>query len=117
MAQQKKDRDPFQTERQTNARAALRVLLALYLAYIIYKLVRGRLSGDLDIGLPLYYTALVIFVAAELAIAAFTVKRWRAGRKAVDEAWERARETPSEDAPSAPVPEDPETPADPEDGP
>ena len=31
------DRTPFQMEKNNSARAALRVLLALYLAYVIYQ--------------------------------------------------------------------------------
>lgn len=95
------DRDPFQMERQTNARSALRVLLALYLAYVIYKLVRGYFDGDLGMSMPLYYLALVVFVAAEIAIIAFTVKRWKENREKISQAWERA-------AAEAPAPEDPE---------
>ena len=92
------DRDPFQMERQTNARAALRVLLALYLAYVIYKLIRGYFAGDLGMSMPLYYAALVVFVAAEIAILAFTVRRWKQGQKKIDQAWaDRAEE--SEDEP------------------
>ena len=105
MAEKKRpeDRDPFQMERQSNARAALRVLLALYLAYIIYKLVRGYFAGDLGMSMPLYYTALVVFVAAEIAILAFTVRRWRQSRERIDRAWEdRAAEVPAEDAPGDP---------------
>ena len=105
MAEKKRpeDRDPFQMERQSNARAALRVLLALYLAYIIYKLVRGYFAGDLGMSMPLYYTALVIFVAAEIAILAFTVRRWRQSREKIDRAWEdRAAEVPAEEDPGDP---------------
>ena len=97
---QQDDRDPFQMERQSNARAALRVLLALYLAYVIYKLVRGYFAGDLGMPIPVYYAVLVIFVAAELAILAFTLKRWRESRERIDRAWERrAAEDPDGEAP------------------
>ncbi len=94
--QRQDDRDPFQMERQTNARAALRVLLALYLAYVIYKLIRGYFAGDLGMSMPLYFTALVIFVAAEIAILAFTVRRWRQGQKRIDRAWADREEEPED---------------------
>ena len=111
---QEDDRDPFQVERQTNARSALRVLLALYLAYVIYKLIRGYFAGDLGMPMPVYYAALVIFVAAEIAILAFTVRRWKENREKIDRAWARqAAEEP--DAPA--VPEDPEGPDGSEDAP
>ena len=81
---QEDDRDPFQMERQTNARAALRVLLALYL-------------------LPVYYAALVVFVAAEILILAFTVRRWKQGQKKIDRAWEdRAEPEPLQPADDPP---------------
>ena len=100
---QEDDRDPFQMERQTNARAALRVLLALYLAYIIYKLIRGYFAGDLGMPLPVYYAALVVFVAAEILILAFTVRRWKQGQKKIDRAWEDRAEPeplrPADDPP------------------
>ena len=86
---QRDDRDPFQVERQTNARSALRVLLALYLAYVIYKLIRGYFAGGLGMPMPLYYAALVVFIAAEIAILAFTVRRWKQNREKIDRAWER----------------------------
>ena len=89
------DRDPFQVERQTNARSALRVLLALYLAYVIYKLIRGYFAGDLGMPMPVYYAALVVFIAAEIAILAFTLRRWRENREKIDRAWARqAAEAP-----------------------
>lgn len=111
---QEDDRDPFQVERQTNARAALRVLLALYLAYVIYKLIRGYFAGDLGIPMPLYYLVLVIFVAAEIAILAFTLRRWKQSRETIDRAWERqAAKPPEAGAGISP----PETPDDPEDAP
>ena len=98
------DRDPFQMERQTNARAALRVLLALYLAYVIYKLIRGYFAGDLGMSMPLYYAALVVFVAAEIAILAFTVRRGKQGQKKIDQAWADRAEEP--ESPSGTEPED-----------
>ena len=123
---QEDDRDPFQVERQTNARSALRVLLALYLAYVIYKLIRGYFAGDLGMPMPVYYAALVIFVAAEIAILAFTVRRWKENREKIDRAWARqAAEAPDPETeirpaeePDAPaVPEDPEGPDGTEDAP
>lgn len=92
---QEDDRDPFQVERQTNARSALRVLLALYLAYVIYKLIRGYFAGDLGMPMPLYYAALVVFVAAEIAILAFTLRRWKENREKIDRAWARQAAEPA----------------------
>ena len=112
---QRDDRDPFQVERQTNARSALRVLLALYLAYVIYKLIRGYFAGDLGMPMPLYYAALVIFIAAEIAIAAFSLRRWRENREKIDRAWERQAAETSASAPEAGGPEEPEQSADPAD--
>ena len=88
------DRTPFQMEKQVNARAALRVLLALYLAYVIYQLIKGYFAGDLGMSMPLFYTALVIFIAAEIAILAFALRRWKQGRERVDKAWEDQAEKP-----------------------
>lgn len=106
---QEDDRDPFQVERQTNARAALRVLLALYLAYVIVKLVRGYFAGDLGMPMGVYYTALVIFVAAEFAIVAFTVRRWLQSREKIDRAWERqAAAAAREESAAEPDPDAPE---------
>ena len=104
------DRSPFQVERQSNARAALRVLLALYLAYVIYKLVRGYFAGDLGMPLPVYYAALVVFVAAEIAILAFTLRRWKQSREKIDRAWERqAAQAPGPEAVTGSAdPEEPE---------
>ena len=112
---QEDDRDPFQVERQTNARSALRVLLALYLAYVIYKLIRGYFAGDLGMPMPVYYAALVIFVAAEIAILAFTVRRWKENREKIDRAWARqAAEAPDPETEIRPA-EEPDAPAVPED--
>ena len=112
---QEDDRDPFQVERQTNARSALRVLLALYLAYVIYKLIRGYFAGDLGMPMPVYYAALVIFVAAEIAILAFTVRRWKENREKIDRAWARqAAEEPDPETEIRPA-EEPDAPAVPED--
>ena len=105
MAEKKRpeDRDPFQMERQSNARAALRVLLALYLAYVIYQLIKGYFAGDLGMPMPAFYAALIFFIAAEIAILAFTVRRWRQSREKIARAWEdRAAEAPAEEDPGDP---------------
>ena len=97
------DRTPFQMEKQVNARAALRVLLALYLAYVIYQLIKGYFAGDLGMSMPLFYTALVIFIAAEIAILAFALRRWKQGRERVEKAWEdQAEQSGPGDDPEGP---------------
>ncbi len=97
------DRTPFQMEKQNNARAALRVLLAIYLAYVIYQLIKGYFAGDLGMSMPLFYGALVFFIAAEIAILAFALRRWRQGRQRVEKAWEdRAPEGSGEGPEDAP---------------
>ena len=91
------DRTPFQMEKNNNARAALRVLLALYLAYVIYQLIKGYLAGDLGMPMPAFYAALVFFIAAEIAILAFALRRWKQGRERVEQAWQgRPPEEPAE---------------------
>ena len=82
------DRTPLQMEKNVNARAALRVLLALYLAYVIWQLIKGYLAGDLGMPLPAFYAALVFFIAAEIAIVAFAFRRWKQGREKVEQAWQ-----------------------------
>ena len=61
------DRTPLQMEKNVNARAALRVLLALYLAYVIWQLIKGYLAGDLGMPMPAFYAALVFFIAAVIS--------------------------------------------------
>ena len=93
------DRTPFQMEKNNNARAALRVLLALYLAYVIWQLIKGYLAGDLGMPLPAFYAALVFFIAAEIAILAFALRRWKQGRERVEQAWqEQPPEEPADDS-------------------
>ena len=86
---------PFQMEKNVNARAALRVLLAVYLAYVIWQLIKGYLAGDLGMPMPAFYAALVFFIAAEIAILAFALRRWKQGRERVEQAWQ---DRPPEDA-------------------
>ena len=97
------DRTPFQMEKNVNARAALRVLLALYLAYVICQLIKGYFAGDLGMPIPAFYAALVFFIAVEIAILAFALRRWKQGREKVEQAWQDR--SPEEAADS---PEDPE---------
>ena len=97
------DRTPFQMEKNVNARAALRVLLAVYLAYVIWQLIKGYLAGDLGMPMPAFYAALIFFIAAEIAIVAFALRRWKQGREKVEQAWQ---DRPPEEA--ADSPEDPE---------
>ena len=82
------DRTPLQMEKNVNARAALRVLLAVYLAYVIWQLIKGYLAGDLGMPMPAFYAALVFFIAAEIAIVAFALRRWKQGRAKVEQAWQ-----------------------------
>ena len=92
------DRTPLQMEKNVNARAALRVLLALYLAYVICQLIKGYFAGDLGMPMPAFYAALVFFIAAEIAILAFALRRWKQGREKVEQAWqEQPPEEPAED--------------------
>ena len=101
-------RDPFQMERQNNARAAMRVLLALYLAYVIYQLIKGYASGESGMSPPLFAGAILLFSVAEVAILAFSVKRWKRGKERVDQVWEeRESAAPQSQAASAEEPEDP----------
>ena len=96
------DRTPLQMEKNVNARAALRVLLALYLAYVIYQLIKGYFAGDLGMPMPAFYAALVFFIAAEIAILAFALRRWKQGREKVEQAWqEQPPEEPAEDTEDA----------------
>ena len=103
-------RDPFQMERQNNARAAMRVLLALYLAYVIYQLIKGYASGESGMSPPLFAGAILLFSVAEVAILAFSVKRWKRGKERVDQVWEERESeapAPEEAAIAAEEPEDP----------
>ena len=93
------DRTPFQMEKNNNARAALRVLLALYLAYVIWQLIKGYLAGDLGMPMPAFYAALVFFIAAEIAILAFALRRWKQGRERVEQAWQEQPPEESADSP------------------
>ncbi len=96
------DRTPLQMEKNVNARAALRVLLALYLAYVICQLIKGYFAGDLGMPMPAFYAALVFFIAAEIAILAFALRRWKQGREKVEQAWqEQSPEEPAEDTEDA----------------
>ena len=96
------DRTPLQMEKNVNARAALRVLLALYLAYVICQLIKGYFAGDLGMPMPAFYAALVFFIAAEIAILAFALRRWKQGREKVEQAWqEQPPEEPAEDTEDA----------------
>ena len=89
-------------EKNVNARAALRVLLALYLAYVICQLIKGYFAGDLGMPMPAFYAALVFFIAAEIAILAFALRRWKQGREKVEQAWqEQSPEEPAEDTEDA----------------
>ena len=85
--QRPEDQDPFQAERRINARAALRVLLALYLAYVIYQLVKAYQAGDSGMSLPVFAAAVLFFSAAEVVIFVFALKRWKRGRDQVEQAW------------------------------
>ncbi len=93
---EKDTRTPFQMERQNNARAALRLLLSLYLAYVIYQLIKGYVTGDSGMSLPLFAAAILFFTAAEAAILVFSLKRWNQGRKRVDQAWEDQADAPGD---------------------
>ena len=93
------DRTPLQMEKNVNARAALRVLLAVYLAYVIWQLIKGYLAGDLGMPMPAFYAALIFFIAAEIAILAFALRRWKQGRERVEQAWqEQPPEEPADDS-------------------
>ena len=62
----REEETPFQLERQNNVRAAIRLLVGFYIAYIIYKLVRGYAAGEAGMSLPAVCAVVVLFLAAEV---------------------------------------------------
>ena len=52
--------------------------------------------------MPAFYAALIFFIAAEIAILAFALRRWKQGREKVEQAWqEQPPEEPAEDTEDA----------------
>ena len=49
--------------------------------------------------MPAFYAALIFCIAAEIAILAFALRRWKQGRERVEQAWqEQPPEEPADDS-------------------
>lgn len=59
----------------------IRVLVVIYLAYIIYKLITGYLSGASTMSLPVLVLFVLFFAAAILVILAVSLRQWKRERQ------------------------------------
>lgn len=75
--------NPAQQEQKNNSRVTLRILLALYLAYLIYQLGQGYFREQ-D---PLLGIAALFFAAVEVAIVVDSLRRWVREQQHINELW------------------------------
>ena len=69
---EEKRKEPARREQRNNSRVTLRILLAVYLAYLIFQMVEGyRLEGD-----PILGIAALFFTVAEVVIVVGSLRRW-----------------------------------------
>ena len=70
--------------RQRNM-AALRAVVAAYLAYLGGSLLWDRLSGKSDMALWAVWVCGILFIAAGIGFGWYTWKRWQADKKKAEE--------------------------------
>ena len=91
---EEKRSEPARREQQNNSRVTLRILLALYLAYLIYQMVKGyRLEGD-----PILGIAALFFAVVEVVIVVGSLRRWLREQQRINELWANTAEEPDEDS-------------------
>ena len=80
----KKDRQEYDDQKWARAgtAAATRTLVALYIAWLGVKLIRGVVAGDTTMPPALGWIGGIVFIAAALAFGVYIWKRWRQDREA-----------------------------------
>ena len=58
--------------------ATLRAVVALYIAYLGYSIIRGVRDGSTTMSPALGWTAGIVFICAAAAVLIYSWKRWRA---------------------------------------
>ncbi len=81
-----------QRQQRNQLRMGIRVLLILYLCYLIYALIQGYRRGEPGMTGGMVALFCVIFAAAIVGIAIWSLRQWKRGKAAVArmEAEERA---------------------------
>jgi len=85
---------------QDSIRTVVRILLALYLTYIIYTLIKGYRSGENDMSFPVLAAVVAVFGIAICAVAVLTVRQlMRMMAEAEKETAGQPENEPSEEEP------------------
>ena len=75
------DKERFEYDVQRRARAGtsatLRALVAGYLLYLAWQIVKGVRAGETSMSPAVAYAAAAFFVIAALAFVVYLVRRWR----------------------------------------
>ena len=76
------DKEHFEYDIQRRARAGtgatLRALVAGYLLYLAWQIVKGVRAGETSMSPALAYTAAAFFAIAALSFVVYLIRRWRA---------------------------------------
>ena len=68
----------IQKRAKAGTAATFRAVVALYLVYLAYQIVRGVRDGSSAMSPVIGWIACVVFVAAAVAVGFYAWKRWRA---------------------------------------
>ena len=100
------DRNQQQYDAQKKARAGtraiLRTVVALYLIYLGYNILKGTVHGESSLPLWLGYLAGIVFIAAALGFGVYIYRRWRMDLEAaiLSDTEETSLEIPDTDLPA-----------------
>ena len=74
-----KNRVEYDVQRRARAgtSATLRALVAGYLVYLAWQIVKGVRSGETSMSPAVGYAAAVFFLLAALAFAVYLIRRWK----------------------------------------
>lgn len=85
--------DPARQEQKNNSRVTLRLLLALYLGYLIVQMVKGyRQEGDLFLAV-----AALFFTVVEAVIVIGSLRRWMREQQRINGVWADMAQTENPD--------------------
>lgn len=75
------EEDAITYQNRLRLRMTLRGAVVLYLCWLIFELVRGYLTGQAGMSLPMVAAAVAAFASAGVAIVLLSVRQWRRGQE------------------------------------